>query len=272
MLLMMWAGYRLYPYAPTIDLHKYWHTVQPILVSPSLPPGDFVHFTIVWTFIASLLCTIYGMRGWRLLFPWLAGAEFLARIVVVSTNLKLTDIAGAAAGFATWLLLCRLPGRFSILSAAFFALIVILRLAPFDFEPPGRPFGWLPFYSMMYGSIGVAIQALCEKSYLYGGLIWLWCRAGMTLSLATALTALLLFVTSYAETCLPGRSAEITDAVLALAIGGVFHGLPGEVFARRRLPANSRSPACQTGIDWPQAERRNAGAAERPVTPAAREP
>jgi len=42
----------------------------------------------------------------------------------------------------------------------------MLRLAPFDFAPTGRPLGWVPFHSMMHGSIGVAMQAFCEKFYM----------------------------------------------------------------------------------------------------------
>ena len=51
-------------------------------------------------------------------------------------------------------------------------------------------------------------------------------RAGLGAGSATTLTALMLLATGYAQTWLPGRSAEITDAVIALAIGGAFHLFP----------------------------------------------
>jgi VanZ family protein len=232
MLLALWAGYRLYPYVPTIDLHKYWHTVRPLVDAPSLPPGDFAASTISWLFVASILHALYGPRRWLLLFPLLAGIEFAARILIVSTELKLADIAGAAAAFGIWLVLDGLPGRFAIVAVALATVIVAARLAPFTFEPVGRPFGWIPFRSLMQGSIGVAIQAFCEKFYLYGGLIWLLHRAGARLGTAIAATAALLLATSYAETHIPERSAEITDAVMALMIGGVFVLMRGDPGAR----------------------------------------
>lgn len=232
MLLVMWAAYRLYPYRPAIDVHKLVLTMQTIVFIPSLPPDAFARFTIVWMFIGSILDSLYGFPRWLLLFPLLAASEFLGRLLVVSVDLKLADIAGAAAAFAIWLLLRWLPWRFSILSVAFAALVTTLRLMPFTFEPVGRPFGWVPFYSMMYGSGDVAIQSFCEKFYLYGGLIWLLCRAGMNLGVAIELTTLLLFATSYAETWLPGRSAEITDVVMALMIGGVFALFPAGAAAK----------------------------------------
>jgi hypothetical protein len=79
----------------------------------------------------------------------------------------------------------------------------------------------------MRGSIGVAMQAFCEKFYQYGGLIWLLGRCGIPLPIGTCATALLLLVTSYAECWLPGRTAEITDAVMVLVIGGGFALLRG---------------------------------------------
>ena len=58
-----------------------------------------------------------------------------------------------------------------------------------------------------------------EKFFLYGSLVWLSTKAGLPLWLGTLLVALLLFITSVAELYLPGRSAEITDAVMALMVG-----------------------------------------------------
>jgi hypothetical protein len=80
-------------------------------------------------------------------------------------------------------------------------------------------FGWVPFWSMMHGSISVAMQAFFEKFYQYGGLIWLCEQAGLPLVPATGLVSILLLGTSYAEIYLPGRSGEITDTVMAIAIG-----------------------------------------------------
>src|SRR3974377_2134720 len=42
LLLPIFLAYRLFPYVPVIDLHKYWHAVQPMLLQPTLPPGEFL--------------------------------------------------------------------------------------------------------------------------------------------------------------------------------------------------------------------------------------
>jgi VanZ family protein len=50
-------------------------------------------------------------------------------------------------------------------------------------------------------------------------------RSGLEMRSATMATAALLAATSYAQVWLPGRSAEVTDAVLALMVGWVFRML-----------------------------------------------
>jgi VanZ family protein len=39
LLLTMFFGYRLFPYVPMIDVHKYWRAVQAMLTTPYLPLG-----------------------------------------------------------------------------------------------------------------------------------------------------------------------------------------------------------------------------------------
>ena len=63
---------------------------------------------------------------------------------------------------------------------------------------------------------------------MYGSLVWLATEVGLSLRLAILLVASFLFVTSVAEIYLPGRSAEITDAVMVLLIGLIMAPLRRE--------------------------------------------
>jgi hypothetical protein len=253
LLLVMFFGYRLYPYVPMIDMHKYWHAVQPILRTPSLPPDELARFVIIWLFIAVIIHSLYGFRRFLLLFPLLCAGEFLGRVLIIDATLKLTDVVGAGVAYLLWAaLLHRMPGRIMLVTTAFVGMIIALRLQPFQFNATPRAFGWVPFASFMHGSIGVAMQAFCEKFYQYGGMIWLLRRTGVPLPIGTALTAVMLFATSYAECWLPGRSAEITDAVMALVVGGAF--------ALLRATANSPGPG--VAVATSAAARDQAGLAE----------
>jgi hypothetical protein len=66
-----------------------------------------------------------------------------------------------------------------------------------------------------------------EKAFLYGSLIWLIGRAGIRYSTAAVLVAAMIFCTSWVETYLPNRSAEITDALMTLLIGTIIALMEG---------------------------------------------
>ena len=218
-----------------IDLHKYWHAVRLLVLAPSLPPGELARTIITWLFIAVIVHSLYGFRRFLLLFPLLCGAEFLGKILIVDNVLKLTDIVGAAVAFVLWAgVLRRIPGRFGMVALLFAGMITAERLEPFTFESVPHSFGLIPFAGLMSGSNGMAMQAFCQKFYEYGGLIWLLARAGLPSPIGTMLTATLLLATSIAECWLPGRSAQITDAIMALVIGFAFAFLRSAV--RGRVP------------------------------------
>jgi VanZ family protein len=236
-LIAAWLGYRLYPYVPTIDLHKYWHTIRPLIRAPSLPPGELFRFTIIWLCLASAVEQIFGFRRWVLLFPALVGGEIACRILMLRTSLELSDIVGALVVWGVWLILLRwMPGRMIVLAVLFLGLVVVGRLEPYRFGA-SRSYDWVPFLPLMRGSDAVALQSFCEKVLLFGGAIWLLDRARFGLKSATLLTAAVLFATSLAQVYLPGRSASVTDPVMAVLIGGIF-ALLSEHSPGRRAPAS----------------------------------
>jgi VanZ family protein len=226
-LIAAWLGYRLYPYVPTINLHKYWHTIRPLIHARSLPPGELLRFTIVWLCLASVVEQIFGFRRWVLLFPALVAAEIAGRVMMLRTSLELSDIVGALVAWGVWLVLLRwMPGRMAVLAVLFLGLVVVGRLEPLRFGP-ARSYDWVPFLPLMRGSIPVAVQSFCEKVFLFGGVIWLLERAGFGPKAATLLTAAALFATSLAQIYLPDRSASVTDPVMAVLIGGIFALISG---------------------------------------------
>jgi VanZ family protein len=221
--LLMWFAYRLYPYVPVGSTRKYERALAPVLTGAALPPIDLARFTIAWVCIGAIIDAVFGSRRVPFLLPLLIATELVARILIIDATLKPADIVGAGLAFALWWLLPRAgEARFVIVALTVAGMIVVARLTPFVFEATPRAFGWVPFASFLRGTIGVAMQAFCEKFFQYGALIWLLRRVGLRIGLATVVTATLLFATSWAETYLPGRSAEITDAAMAFAIGGVF--------------------------------------------------
>lgn len=222
LLLGLWLAYRLYPYVPVIDLHKYWDALKPAVLHPRPAGYDLFRYTTIWLTVGSLIESVGGRRRGWLLIPLFIAAVLVAKVVIIGKTLSAAEIGGAAIALAVWLLLAfsvSMRIRVAATALLFAAYIVAERLEPFQFGAYGRAFGWIPFRSFLYGSVEVNITSFLEKAFLYGALIWLLDKCGLRSALSTILVAMLLFATSWAETHLPGRSAEITDPLMALLIG-----------------------------------------------------
>lgn len=245
-LLGTWLAYRLFPYEPTIDLHKYWHTLRPLLRSPTLSTYDLYRHTVVWLTVFALITVIVGRRGSAAIVAAFAVGILAAKVVIINASLSVAEVAGAALGLCVRPIFSASRRRGMILLAVLLlGYIVVERLEPFVFLPTGHAFGWMPFASFLSGgSLEIDMLSFFEKVFLYGSLLFLATEAGMRLSVAAILLAMILFATSWLETYLPDRSAEITDAVMALLLAAVFSLLRSQT-AKRRGPAGF-PPAART--------------------------
>jgi VanZ family protein len=223
LLLVAWVGYRLFPFVPTLDLHKYWSAIKPVMLNPDPTYYDLLRYTAMWLGIGALIEAIVGTRrGWLFFSLFIVGI-LVGKIMIVDATLNTSEIAGAAVAIAAWIVLGFRPALRTTLIALFFcAYVVAERLEPFQFAATPGPFSWIPFRGFMSGDLTIDVMAFLQKFFLYGSLIWLLTQAGWRLRSAILSTALILFITSEAERFLPGRSAEITDALMALVIGAIF--------------------------------------------------
>jgi VanZ family protein len=223
MLLAAWAAYKLYPFVPVIDLHKYWHAIRPLLVVPQLYRMDLYRHFATWSVCAAALHRATGGKHAPLWYLAFAGAVMVAKIFVVGASLSQPELEGVGLGFCLLLLAGR-HGRTlaAICAVLLLSYVVTARLEPFQWLAVPRAFGWIPFLSLMQGSINIDILSFLEKFFLYGGLIWLLRECGVPIRQGTLAVAMVLFATSWAERYLPGRSAEITDAALAITTGFIF--------------------------------------------------
>lgn len=224
LLIIAWLAYRMYPYVPTIDLHKYWNALKPIVLTPTLTPYDLFREVAIWLALYALVEAIIGRRRSAWLAPLFAVALLFAKILIVNTVLRLAEPLGAGVALVVWLVLLRLSGRGrdGAVGLVLCGYVIALRLEPFHFLVYPRDFGWIPFLGLMNGSLQVDALAFLEKFFLYGCLIFLIGNAVGQRWAATVFVTLLLLVTSWAETYLPGRSGEITDALMAVMIAAVF--------------------------------------------------
>ncbi len=261
LLILAWLAYRMYPYVPTIDLHKYWNALKPIVLTPSLTGYDLFRQTTIWLTVYALIEAVVGRRRSAWLALLFAIVTLCAKVLIISTVLRVAELAGAGMAFAVWLILLTLPRRLrsGIVGIALCIYVVALRLEPFHFLQFARPFIWIPFHALMYGSLQVDALSFLEKFFLYGSMLFLLGDAFVRrLPVAMSVTVLL-FATSWAETWLPNRSAEITDALMAAMIAVVFALLPTRAESQSVAAAPRLSASGRRLRDWQREQARSLG-------------
>lgn len=223
LLLSSWIGYRLTPFVPTIDLHKYWMALKPLVLSPALPPLDVYRHAVITLALAVLLEALFGPRRSRIAILVLALAVLVARVLILDTVLSPAEVAGGAVGIAVYIsLLWSLRVRSQVIAGLFAGVVIIQAIEPFHFSTTPRPFEWTPFLGFMQGSVEVNIRSLFEKVFSYGSLVWLTMRAGCTFRLAVGLTSGLVLCLRLGQVFLPGRSTEITDVIMLIMLAVVL--------------------------------------------------
>lgn len=222
LLLLAWLGWRLYPYVPTLEIHKYWRSLQPVLFAQDVRAYDVFRYAVLWSSVIFLFRT--GMRRSMGLVLIAVLAFFAAKASIINQVLSLPELLGAALA----LLLAPITlGRFSsfgvpLIAALLFLIVILTRILPWQFASIPKPFQWIPFFGFLHGSQQVDLISFAEKFCLYGTVLLLLVRSGVWLWAAVGLECLILFATSWLQTWMVGRSAEISDAVLVLILGFVY--------------------------------------------------
>jgi VanZ family protein len=213
LILACWLGARwspAVPLAPTVRAGSF-------LLVGSVLPLDLFRYFAAWLAVGLMTETLLGQRRSRIALPWLLAGSLLVRALAV--EIETAELVGGAAAALLWSgLLWRLRSRTVIAAALFVALLVWVALEPFHFSNTARAFGWVPFRSFLEAPTDTAIRSFFEKAFLYGGMVWLLVRAGLSTGAATGFGATLVFCLRLIQVYLPGRSAEITDTLLFLML------------------------------------------------------
>ncbi len=218
---VLWLGFRLAPFVPTIDWQKYKDALKPLFIEPQVGAVELLRYVTGWIVIGYAV-RLLTRREYALAATLAVAAVVLfGRIIVVGKTLNVSELVALAAclPLATLLLAVRDGQRLAVLAALLATVIVVQGLAPFEFASNAEGFSWLPFRSSLRGSIELNYSTLLEKSFWYFSLVWLLSRCRWSVAVAALGTAGLVAAIEIAQMWLPGRSADITDPLLALAAG-----------------------------------------------------
>lgn len=226
--LLLWLAFRLAPFVPTIDWHKYEDAVKPLFLEPEFAALDTFRYLVGWLVVGYTVRQLWRREYALLALFVIVAIVLVGRIVVVGKVLVAPELLALVLCLPLAALFVAIPDRqrTTLLVVLLAAIIVLQGLKPFEFMPQAQQFSWVPFRSSLSESLEVNYSVLLEKCFWYFSLVWLLTRRGLGVAGAAFATTALLGAIEVVQLWLPGRSAEITDPLLAI-IAGVLLALLG---------------------------------------------
>jgi len=225
----LWALSQLSPLLLSLDTDTLRRGLLP-LWTPGFPQS------FNWPQLAANVCIIAGLglfgstlarpeKNSSWLFAGLFFAVLLVKILVVGRYLMLETAIGAAMGITLTAALhfAIRPIRSVVSGLALLAGFAFAELEPATgviFSPP-QPFNWIPFHGQMHNLAGFSgILSLFWPFLALGCLAAFATKPGrrrLMALLGGLLVLALMFVLEWQQQTIPGRDADITDILLALA-------------------------------------------------------
>jgi VanZ family protein len=225
-LLLCWAGFWLFPYQLSFDPREYWHVLKRLVFYPGISYERLFQSAARWFVIATLLESITKSSHRRTVYVSFVALALFFRAWVGQDQLTNEHMLSAAAVVLLWCVyFWRCPWRMNLAAGLMAAAIALEALEPFEFSVTGRSFEWIPFTSFIVGSIGAAVYAMFAKLFAYGALLWTTMRLGWPWLRSVVASTLFVLTLRLVQVYLPGRSAEITDAVMVVGLGVLMRWL-----------------------------------------------
>ena len=225
-------GYQIAPFFPALSRTK---VAAKIAYLQSTGPPPLVETVVAGTEWLAVAWLVGGVAQRQA--SWLIGLLLLvpARLFLEGRTVSMAELAGGALAVMTWQLVSsRAPSRTRIVTGALLAGLVLNGLRPFHFADTPSTFLWIPFSGSLMAEREFGLPELLRKTFVYGASIRLLQECGIRPVVSTVAVAAMLGAIEVAQIHLPGRTAEITDPLLAF---GVAYALSLVAPARGRTPA-----------------------------------
>jgi len=230
-LLFIWTGALLFPFFPQVGSSIPIQRIKLFFAAPLFALVPFVSAAASWL-AAGFLMRAAGLRSPRL-FLALSLLAIPVQFFIVNHQPVPSELSGAICGFLFFTGLGGLRKPALWVALAFLIAILIRGLSPFHFATQSQGFSWIPFAGFLATEWQYGLLVLLEKSFYYGTAIWLFNASGIRLTAAAAITAATLAFIEIAQIHLPGRTAEMTDPLMAILLAFAFGILSRQSPARK---------------------------------------
>jgi len=141
------------------------------------------------------------------------------KLFIAHRTMTGSEVAGALLAIGLWVIFRRLEQPMLVAGLLAVAALVAGGLVPFHLTAGPQPFTWVPFLPMLQSPWESAFRILLQKSFLYGAAVWLLNENGRGWIISSLMVAAPLAIVEGIQVFLPGRTAEVTDPLLAFILG-----------------------------------------------------
>jgi VanZ family protein len=216
LLLAAWAVAQWYPFFPGLSQHRLNGALLTLFRAPVVPL-EVLTAAAEWFAAVLALCAISGPLRPR----WLLAATLVwvpSRLLIGEGSFTAGDLGAFGIALALWVFIPD-NARFRAATWLLGVTLVARELAPFHFSTRAAPFFWTPLAGALNADRQFAVITLARKAFDYGAEIWLLRQTGTTAVASTLAVAAMLLLLENIQRYLPGRTAEITDPLIALLMG-----------------------------------------------------
>jgi VanZ family protein len=223
-LMLAWITGQWFPFLPILRAGRFHQSLERFTNT-----GDLTWLLVAETFLASWIIARLLRQAFTgataAVTLLLAALAIPARLLLIvqSSPWPLT-IAGGVGVLTGARNVTDLRAEARRLAVLALLLIAAKELYPWSLVPSQDPFPWVPFTDFLGAARDAAIRVTCEKLFLYGATIWTLRESGLSPWISMGAVVGLLSAGEAAQLYLPGRVAESTDPMLALAAGIVVLG------------------------------------------------
>lgn len=228
----LWMMFQIGPLAFALDtgyvrqaLPTLWQSIQESSQFNLPRAAAYALDTAAFGVLTALL--VKPGRRWLALFSGFVAAVVLVKIFFMGRDFTAEMLAGPASGIVLLLLLIHLDRRLmayagtAALLAGFFAAEIATSGTAPAWAQIAQPMNWIPFRGQMHALTGLLDILAGIKPFLaLGCMVSLVTRPylrSQVMLLGTLLLGILVFGLEWAQQSIPGRHADITDVLLALA-------------------------------------------------------
>jgi VanZ family protein len=216
-----WLASQLIPFIPTLQFNFIKDNLKHLLELP-FSLNDLFFSLTAWLTVGFWLTQTHKLTFFALLVAFTVGSK----LIILNSDLSINFILGSL--FSILLLypfkqLITKNLQIIILASSLLLLLTIKGLTPFEFTIEPKSFSWLPFSGFLEGSMLVNAQNLCEKTFLFGSIIWLIKTTSSSIKASAALVCIWVFIIELLQILISSHTPEITDALLVLFIAYLLH-------------------------------------------------